>query len=37
MPILAIPFPAIDPVFFSIGPLPVRWYGLAYVFGLLLG
>ena len=37
MPFLAIPFPAIDPVFFSIGPLPVRWYGLAYVFGLLLG
>ena len=37
MPFLAIPFPAIDPVFFSIGPLPVRWYGLAYVFGLLIG
>lgn len=37
MPFLAIPFPAIDPVFFSIGPLPVRWYGLAYVSGLLLG
>ncbi|MBX3525098.1 MAG: prolipoprotein diacylglyceryl transferase [Rhodoblastus sp.] len=37
MPLLAIPFPVIDPVFFSIGPLPVRWYGLAYVFGLLLG
>ena len=37
MPILAITFPVIDPVFFSIGPLPIRWYGLAYVAGLLLG
>ena len=37
MPILAITFPQIDPVFFSIGPFPVRWYGLAYVFGLLFG
>ncbi|HEX4891799.1 MAG TPA: prolipoprotein diacylglyceryl transferase [Hyphomicrobiaceae bacterium] len=37
MPILAIPYPAIDPVAFSIGPLSVKWYGLAYVAGLLLG
>jgi len=37
MPILAIAFPQIDPVFFWLGPLPVRWYGLAYVFGLLFG
>lgn len=37
MPILAITFPQIDPVFFSIGPFPIRWYGLAYVFGLLFG
>lgn len=37
MPLLALPFPAIDPVFFSIGPFPVRWYGLAYVFGLVFG
>ena len=36
-PILAIAFPHIDPVFFRIGPFPVRWYGLAYVFGLLFG
>jgi phosphatidylglycerol:prolipoprotein diacylglycerol transferase len=34
---LAIPYPAIDPVAFWIGPLPVKWYGLAYVAGLLLG
>ncbi|MBO3760993.1 prolipoprotein diacylglyceryl transferase [Ciceribacter sp. L1K22] len=33
----ALPFPAIDPVAFSIGPLAVHWYGLAYVVGILLG
>ena len=32
-----IPFPAIDPVMFEIGPLAIRWYGLAYVVGILLG
>jgi phosphatidylglycerol---prolipoprotein diacylglyceryl transferase len=35
-PLLVLPFPEIDPVAFSIGPLAVRWYALAYVFGLLL-
>ena len=30
-------FPDIDPVVFSIGPLAVRWYALAYVAGLLFG
>jgi len=30
-------FPDIDPVIFSIGPLQIRWYGLAYVTGILLG
>lgn len=34
---IVIPYPAIDPVAFSIGPLSVKWYGLAYVAGLLLG
>ncbi|THB70931.1 MAG: prolipoprotein diacylglyceryl transferase [Desulfobulbaceae bacterium] len=28
-----IPFPEIDPVIFSLGPLKVRWYGLMYVIG----
>lgn len=28
-----MPFPAIDPVAFSVGPLNVKWYGLAYVAG----
>ena len=30
-----IPFPAIDPVFFQLGPLQFRWYGLMYVIGLI--
>jgi phosphatidylglycerol:prolipoprotein diacylglycerol transferase len=34
---LAIPYPAIDPVAISIGPVAIKWYGLAYVAGLLLG
>lgn len=37
MPMFAIPFPVIDPVALSIGPFAVRWYGLAYVAGLLGG
>jgi len=37
MPVLAIPFPVIDPVIFSIGPLSVRWYALAYIVGLVGG
>ncbi len=28
-----LPYPHIDPVIFSIGPLQVRWYGLMYVLG----
>jgi phosphatidylglycerol:prolipoprotein diacylglycerol transferase len=34
---LAIPFPAIDPVAVAIGPFAVRWYGLAYFAGILIG
>ena len=37
MPLLAIPFPAIDPVAISIGPVAIRWYALAYIVGLLIG
>jgi phosphatidylglycerol---prolipoprotein diacylglyceryl transferase len=37
MPLLAIPFPAIDPVAIAIGPFAVRWYALAYIAGLLIG
>lgn len=34
---LAIPFPDIDPVAFAVGPVEVKWYGLSYMAGLLLG
>jgi phosphatidylglycerol:prolipoprotein diacylglycerol transferase len=37
MSLLAIPFPDFDPVAFSLGPLTVKWYGLAYLLGLVLG
>ena len=33
----AIPYPVIDPILFEIGPFAIRWYALAYIFGLLLG
>lgn len=36
-PLLALPFPAIDPVIISVGPLAIRWYALAYIVGLVLG
>jgi len=35
--IFAIPFPAIDPVIISFGPVAIRWYSLAYIAGLVLG
>ena len=34
---LAIPYPTIDPVALWIGPLPIRWYALAYIAGLIAG
>jgi phosphatidylglycerol---prolipoprotein diacylglyceryl transferase len=37
MDLLAIAFPNIDPVAFQIGPVAVKWYGLSYMAGLLLG
>ncbi len=37
MELMALPFPAIDPVAIALGPLKVRWYGLAYLVGLVLG
>lgn len=36
-PLLALPFPVIDPVIVAIGPFAIRWYALAYVAGLLGG
>ena len=32
-----IEFPNIDPVAFSLGPIDIRWYALAYLAGILLG
>jgi phosphatidylglycerol---prolipoprotein diacylglyceryl transferase len=32
--IAALPYPHIDPVFFELGPLQFRWYGLMYLIGL---
>ena len=37
MPLLLLDFPAFDPVIVSIGPFAIRWYALAYIFGILLG
>lgn len=34
---LVLPFPNIDPVALAIGPVEIKWYGLAYMAGLLLG
>ncbi len=34
---LVLPFPVIDPVAVSIGPIAVRWYALAYIAGIILG
>ncbi|MBA3518350.1 MAG: prolipoprotein diacylglyceryl transferase [Rhizobiales bacterium] len=33
----AIAYPEIDPIALQLGPLAVRWYGLAYFAGILLG
>lgn len=37
MTFFAVAFPVIDEIAFEIGPVAVRWYGLAYMFGLLFG
>ncbi|MEW6437254.1 MAG: prolipoprotein diacylglyceryl transferase [Pseudomonadota bacterium] len=35
--LLLIPYPAINPVLVNIGPLPIRWYALAYIAGIIFG
>ena len=37
MPLLALPFPALNPILIEIGPFAIRWYALAYILGVLLG
>ena len=37
MSLFVLPFPAFDPVLVSFGPFAIRWYALAYIFGILLG
>ncbi len=37
MTLLAIPFPDFNPIALEIGPVAIKWYGLAYMAGLLLG
>ena len=37
MDLMAFAFPFNDPVAVHLGPLAIRWYGLAYMAGLLLG
>lgn len=35
--LFSLPFPAIDPVLVHLGPVAIRWYGMAYAAGLLIG
>ncbi len=35
--LLLLPYPKINPVLVWIGPLPIRWYALAYIAGLIFG
>jgi phosphatidylglycerol---prolipoprotein diacylglyceryl transferase len=37
MMLLAIPYPNIDPVALQLGPIAIKWYGLSYMAGLILG
>jgi phosphatidylglycerol:prolipoprotein diacylglycerol transferase len=34
---MTLPYPAIDPVAVHLGPLPIRWYSLAYIAGIAIG
>jgi phosphatidylglycerol:prolipoprotein diacylglycerol transferase len=37
MILLQLPYPDIDPVFVTIGPIQLRWYGLMYMASFILG
>ena len=34
---MALTYPHVDPVALKLGPISIRWYGLAYITGLILG
>ena len=34
---MTVPYPNLDPVALHLGPLPIRWYSLGYIFGIGLG
>src|SRR5690349_8547018 len=34
---MALQYPAIDPVALKLGPVAIRWYGLSYITGLIIG
>ena len=34
---MIIPYPRIPPKIFSVGPLAVRWYGMMYIVGYIIG
>ncbi len=34
---MTVPYPSIDPVALQLGPLPIRWYSLAYIVGIGVG
>lgn len=34
---MTVPYPSINPVAFPLGPLPIRWYSLAYIAGIGVG
>jgi phosphatidylglycerol:prolipoprotein diacylglycerol transferase len=34
---MALTYPKIDPVALKLGPVSIRWYGLAYITGLIIG
>jgi phosphatidylglycerol:prolipoprotein diacylglycerol transferase len=36
LPLLALPFPPIDPVLIAIGPFAIRYYALGYILGIFL-